>query len=79
MTIKELRNILVNNYTTVVKRLMRHDRNARWDEILEEKENDLIEATREMIMSLKQAIADSEDDETRDFYKNSLEILNRIK
>jgi hypothetical protein len=73
MSIKELREKLVSNYTMVVRELMSNDKNATWDEILEEKENDYIEATRELTICLKQAAED--DEENKYYYLNLIKIL----
>lgn len=82
-TISEVKNQIENemmkNYKYVVKELQRNDRNATYDEILEECENDIVEAYKILVDCLDQRLEEfTEEDKKFEEYGFYKELRERL-
>lgn len=79
MKMNELRELLKERYDGAIEALMKNDKNATWDEILGDYDNDIVEATKILISCLKRIIEEQDcDEEVIPFYKEILDGVNKI-
>lgn len=68
----------IKKYKSIISSLQRNDKNATYDEILEEENNDLNSAIEVLKESLENVIEEHIDEEIKHFYKEMLERTNNI-